>query len=313
MFVFVSANKEWNSVFNNASFRKCCEVNETLRKFTDEFFNVNYMCVKSIDTQIEDENMSSNISWLSNGYNTTNGFPKSCNSSELVEKEASLSEDEDYCMEQLTVEIFNGSMVNSIKSRTIGLTCEGLEKPTNSVQSIQYARKCCPEGKYYDINEHTCKTGYGLESPLRELIDEENYVYEINYDLYCKPDQFVVELREQFFKLNVDGSSLVVEGKGKESVIQRGDWCVDSEHSSGEKLARICTHKCEDFGALCVRKCCPMDHHYLPRRANTTISTCKANTNEKQYLDISYYLDPLKKQNQYFQGKFHDFIFIVTS
>lgn len=280
--------------------RKCCPIKETLKKTTDSDFNIEYECIN------ETINQSSLI--ISKGFELIYGFPDFCNKSNLNETgNIKLGADNDQCIEVITTEVFNGTL-NIISPRPVGLSCKPF--PVISSNEVKHVNKCCPKNQSYDVYNHLCRQNAKTddeEKLIQNVTIGDNYVYifENNFT-QMKPDQFALELTTDFFTLALIGNTLRVSKINYDSDITEfhNDWCIDHEYSNGKTLARVFTNDCAKFGALCIKKCCKVGEHYRPRRANTTISDCVSNNNDKQLLDMSYYLQTLKKKDS-FEGKIY--------
>lgn len=285
--------------------QKCCNENENMKVVINIDMSVNYVCVDNV--------RENNYLIFGKKYNVVYGFPKNCDILELNYTESRLLPvDADQCIDRATTEKFNGT--ESDISRILILTCGSTI--SNPLAEIGYVNKCCAKDHSYDVTYQVCRLNIEKQSNndfLKYVTKTEDYVYEMNYNQNVEMDKFAVALSDKYFKVSLEGNNLNIVRKsdGVETSVDRGSWCIDREYSSGTLVARVYTDVCQDFGALCLRKCCRPDEHYVPRRANTTVSNCAMNTDKEQLLNLSYYLHPLKK-NRHYPG-IYEYIFIFTS
>uniref|UniRef100_A0A2H1WT15 SFRICE_035180 n=1 Tax=Spodoptera frugiperda TaxID=7108 RepID=A0A2H1WT15_SPOFR len=173
------------------------------------------------------------------------------------------------CRDRLVAELYNGT-VKIVPPSIIGLkSCVKKEDNKTSEDNliIHKYRKCCPRGQSYDSNFHLCRESAVNNSEewlLKRLKMNDNDIYEVNTGLDCAADEYGLELRQRFFSLQTEGSTLKIFSKKRDGSgdADEGQWCVDREFSSSELVARVCSSDCSKYGAFCVRKCCPIGYHY---------------------------------------------------
>ncbi|XP_021189219.2 probable G-protein coupled receptor Mth-like 3 [Helicoverpa armigera] len=294
------------SVQEDKVFNKCCPNSQSLMKVSDgEDFATSFQC---IDRESAQKSYNISISPLLIGDNVPvqYGMPSECDAVQMVQMISSelddRFQDSENCHDRLDLEVLNGTLKQNIPE-IVELGCIKNESAKTSQQklTIQHYRKCCPRGKSYDTNFHLCRytdVNNTEDWLLQHLNMSDHDIYDIDHGLNCKMDQFGVELREEYFSLEVEGSNLKVtsrNGKGG-GVALPGEWCLDGEYSRKELVARVCTHDNSKYGALSVRKCCPIGYHYRPRRCGSFVSKCTPNSDDVLF-NITDYLEPLQRKD----------------
>lgn len=291
-------------------FKKCCLKNQSLVKETifDLVSSERYECVDS-ESAKNNYNLSSvRHLIIAEDVSIDYGIPQNCDLKQTVQ----LAEDEikstilSDCYDRLLFENINGTL--KIIPKTVALSCIFNETDNNLATQfkIDHFRKCCPEGQGYDTEHHRCRNIVGDNSEewlFDRLNIKSNYIYELEDGLACKNDQFSIELTEDLFSLEVDGSTLNVLGNNGGGRLRHGEWCVDRDFSGPRVVARVCTANCSQFGSYCFRKCCPIGQHYKPFRCGSLKSVCVPSTDEGILLDLSSYLEPLKNDYEDLLGK----------
>lgn len=289
-------------------FHKCCPNNHSLMKvFDDESFNFSsYKCLDR-ESAWNDYNITITPLFVGKNLSVEDGIPETCDDVP-IEEVTVLDFDSPLqvfngCHDRLVAELYNGT-VKTVPPSIIGLkSCVKKEDNKTSEDNliIHKYRKCCPRGQSYDSNFHLCRESEVNNSEewlLKRLKMNDNDIYEVDTGLDCPADEYGLELRQRFFSLRTDGSTLKIfskKGDGSGDA-DEGQWCVDREFSSSELVARVCSSDCSKYGAFCVRKCCPIGYHYKPRRCGSFASKCVPNVDDVLF-DISDYMEPLQHKN----------------
>lgn len=282
-------------------FHKCCLKNQGLIRILDLENSTQYECLDR-DSVESNYNVSKSPLIVGDAVPVEYGNPNQMcvldlanqTSEELLIK---LSTTSDICYDRLLLEIVNGT-VNSHVSKIVSLSCilnETDQIPDKDL-TLNHIRKCCPIGQNYDTVDHMCKNSVEFtteESLLRKLNVSTGSIYELETGLHCKYEQYALELSEEFYSLEVEGSDLIVaktDGGGGGRALQ-GEWCVEQHYGRAGLVARACSRDCEAFGAYCVRKCCPVGKHYY--KINCFRPVCVSRGDPIPF-NISTYMDPLK-------------------
>ncbi|XP_050550540.1 probable G-protein coupled receptor Mth-like 4 isoform X1 [Spodoptera frugiperda] len=289
-------------------FHKCCPNNHSLMKvFDDESFNFSsYKCLDR-ESAWNDYNITITPLFVGKNLSVEDGIPETCDDVP-IEEVTVLDFDSPLqvfngCHDRLVAELYNGT-VKTVPPSIIGLkSCVKKEDNKTSEDNliIHKYRKCCPRGQSYDSNFHLCRESEVNNSEewlLKRLKMNDNDIYEVDTGLDCPADEYGLELRQRFFSLRTEGSTLKIfskKGDGSGDA-DEGQWCVDREFSSSELVARVCSSDCSKYGAFCVRKCCPIGYHYKPRRCGSFASKCVPNVDDVLF-DISDYMEPLQHKN----------------
>ncbi|XP_050675575.1 probable G-protein coupled receptor Mth-like 3 isoform X2 [Leptidea sinapis] len=292
------------NVFDAMVFRKCCSRNQSIIKVTEYDLSLveRYECVDR-DYLFESYNISVTSLLVDKRVEVQHGLPADCDDLQMVQingPDAELFLWENECYDRLVTEINNGSLKHNIP-KTIALSCNKTRDKTNETKSsfkIEQVRKCCPKGQEFDTDHHVCRNSVeevDEETFLRKFNISGPYIYETEYTLRCKFDEYVVELTEDIFSLQVSNSDLITMNRynGNVKTLIQGEWCVDQQYDGTQLLAQVCTRNCDDFGAFCVRKCCPPGHHFKLRRCGGLSSVCVRDEDEFVQFNISTYLAPL--------------------
>jgi hypothetical protein len=288
-------------------FRKCCPNGQSLIKFS-EFSTIplldTYECIDSVyvTSDINITNTNSHLS-VDATVLVEHGIPKECDLQMVhVSDMTILSMQKDICYDRLIIEITNGTIQNAIP-KNVALKCNDTEHIPEVQLQVKNIRKCCPKGQVYDTVYHWCRDddnkdvnseGLFIERIKKERTD----IYEIENGLDCKFEEYSVELKEGIFSFSLEDSVLNVVKKDTKAKnkLSKGNWCIDQEYSTKRLMARVCTRDCDNFDAFCMRKCCPLGHHYLPLRCTGAASRCVPNTEDSVYFNLSQHLDPLKSK-----------------
>ncbi|KAJ8726274.1 hypothetical protein PYW07_000972 [Mythimna separata] len=288
-------------------FHKCCPKGQSLVKVSDgEDLEATYQCLDR-ETAQNGYNISITPLFVGDNVPVEHGIPADCDEIQMVQLTSSELDNRlqalDTCYDRLVLEVVNGTLKPNIPE-VVGLSCvknETLKTPRDKL-IVHHYRKCCPSGQSYDSNFHLCRNtdvNNSEEWLLKRLKMNDNDIYEVDNGLNCKSDEYGIELRENFFLFEVDGSnlkSLSKKGDGGGDA-PPGDWCVDRQYSGVELVARVCSRDCSEYGAYCVRKCCPIGHHYKPRRCGSFVSRCMPNVDDV-FFNISDYLEPLQRKRE---------------
>ncbi|KAF9414713.1 hypothetical protein HW555_007491 [Spodoptera exigua] len=290
-------------------FHKCCANNQGLMKvFDDEAFNLSfsYECIDR-ESAWTDYNITITPLFIGKNISLEYGIPDKCDDNltqEILAIELfDQSEPFNGCFDRLVAELQNGT-VKAITPVVVGIkSCVKNEERNTSENNliINYYRKCCPRGQSYDSNYHICRdteVNNSEEWLLKRLKMNDNHIYEVDNGLRCELNEYGIELRQRFFSLKVNRSTLNIfskkgDGSGEAAP---GQWCLDREFSSSELVARVCDRSCSKYGAFCVRKCCPIGYHYRPMYCGRLNSKCMPNVDDVLF-DISDYLEPLQHAN----------------
>ncbi|XP_026738404.1 probable G-protein coupled receptor Mth-like 3 isoform X2 [Trichoplusia ni] len=285
-------------------FHKCCSDGQSLVKVSDteDLEDGSYQCINRVGALIS---YNVTISPLVVGKNVLAeyGIPSECEEVQMVHLISSESDNrftiKNTCYDRLELEIVNGTLKPYIP-QVVGLSCVKNETESSTKQelAVNHFRKCCPALQSYDTEFHVCRSdSNSTEEFLFERFKlNDNSIYEIDNGLNCKIDQYSIELTQEFYSLVVDGSILKVKRRdgGGGGDIASGEWCVDQQYGSSGLVARVCSLECAKYGAYCVRKCCPIGHHYQPRRCGSFVSKCVPNKPDDVVLfNITDYLEPL--------------------
>ncbi|XP_052756838.1 uncharacterized protein LOC113523273 [Galleria mellonella] len=291
-------------------FHKCCPEDQNLIKVSVDLnitLDVRYIC---LNAEAEEKyNISSDVFPLLvvKTENVEYYMPGECKL-ELIHKTGPFLEittDVDICYDRLVMEIMNNT-TKQIVPKTVALSCVKNETSNTLISTItiDHIRKCCPRNQRYDIVFHVCRNFYEYNESNWLIMDfmnnnTQSKIYEIDFELHCKSNEYAVELSEEKYMIEIEGSALNVgtrEGTIK-NIIRSGGWCIDNEYSSGGLVARVCTNDCSKFGAYCMRKCCLIGQHYKPRSCDSFVSSCVPSTNKDDavFFNISSYIDPLKE------------------
>ncbi|KAM3959026.1 uncharacterized protein ACR2FA_006865 [Aphomia sociella] len=308
-FFSLSANCAELPIFN-----KCCPEDQNLIKVSVDLnttLDVRYTCLSS---EIKNNyNISSDIIplLLVHKENVAFYMPEECELQSIHAiggKVELTTEENDICYDRLVMEIVNDTS-KQIIPKTVALTCIRNETSNETIPTftIDHIRKCCPTGQRYDMVYHACRNfEENSESDwfIQQLLNNnKSEVYEVDFGLHCKSNEYAIELSEDKFMLEVLRSELIVRniisGKNKGRA-PRGEWCIDRGYSNEGLVARVCTDNCSKYDAYCVRKCCPVGEHYKPRRCGSFISSCVPNnaTDNAELFNISSYMDPLKEYHR---------------
>uniref|UniRef100_A0A1E1WU03 G-protein coupled receptors family 2 profile 2 domain-containing protein n=2 Tax=Pectinophora gossypiella TaxID=13191 RepID=A0A1E1WU03_PECGO len=221
-------------------------------------------------------------------------MPANCSELQMMltnESELEFKAEDSICYDKIIAEVFNGTIQNIPK--VIALACNEPENQTKSMFELNHIRKCCPEGKAYDVEHHKCRDilqKNTVEGLLRWLNVKRNSVYDVDIGLRCKREEFAVELVEGKFSFGVDGSVLDVAGKGR---VPSEEWCVDRDYAGPMLVARVCTDDCANYDAYCLKKCCPIGYHFKAFSCTSFRSACVPD-DDSILFDTSSYLDDLK-------------------
>ncbi|XP_035446318.2 probable G-protein coupled receptor Mth-like 4 isoform X6 [Spodoptera frugiperda] len=289
-------------------FHKCCPNNHSLMKvFDDESFNFSsYKCLDR-ESAWNDYNITITPLFVGKNLSVEDGIPETCDDVP-IEEVTVLDFDSPLqvfngCHDRLVAELYNGT-VKTVPPSIIGLkSCVKKEDNKTSEDNliIHKYRKCCPRGQSYDSNFHLCRESEVNNSEewlLKRLKMNDNDIYEVDTGLDCAADEYGLELRQRFFSLRTDGSTLKIfskKGDGSGDA-DEGQWCVDREFSSSELVARVCSSNCTQYGAFCVRKCCPIGYHYNLKSSGSFDVKCLLNEDDVLF-NISHYTKPLLHEN----------------
>ncbi|XP_050550549.1 probable G-protein coupled receptor Mth-like 4 isoform X5 [Spodoptera frugiperda] len=289
-------------------FHKCCPNNHSLMKvFDDESFNFSsYKCLDR-ESAWNDYNITITPLFVGKNLSVEDGIPETCDDVP-IEEVTVLDFDSPLqvfngCHDRLVAELYNGT-VKTVPPSIIGLkSCVKKEDNKTSEDNliIHKYRKCCPRGQSYDSNFHLCRESEVNNSEewlLKRLKMNDNDIYEVDTGLDCPADEYGLELRQRFFSLRTDGSTLKIfskKGDGSGDA-DEGQWCVDREFSSSELVARVCSSNCTQYGAFCVRKCCPIGYHYNLKSSGSFDVKCLLNEDDVLF-NISHYTKPLLHEN----------------
>ncbi|KAF9823028.1 hypothetical protein SFRURICE_018202 [Spodoptera frugiperda] len=269
-------------------FHKCCPNNHSLMKVIKEERKSSYKCLDH-ESARNDYNITINPHFVGKNISVEVGIPKKCG---------------DFCSDRLVALLYNGTVKTVEPFKLIGLNlCVKKENNRTSKDNliIQKYRKCCPRGQSYDSNFHLCRESAVNNSEewlLKRLKMNDNDIYEVDTGLDCAADGYGLELRQRFFSLRTDGSTLKIfskKGDGSGDA-DEGQWCVDREFSSSELVARVCSSNCTQYGAFCVRKCCPIGYHYNLKSSGSFDVKCLLNEDDVLF-NISHYTKPLLHEN----------------
>ncbi|XP_059048897.1 G-protein coupled receptor Mth2-like isoform X2 [Achroia grisella] len=291
-------------------FHKCCPEDQNLIKVTVDLnitLDVRYVCLNA--EVRENYNVSSDVIPLLvvRSENVQFYMPEECQL-ELIHTigpNFEITTDDDVCYDRLVLEIVN-DLSRQIVPKTVALACVKNETrdTLRSTLTIDHVRKCCPGRQRYDTVYHVCRNSveYSKDDWLMKQLTNYNTdskIYEIDFGLHCKSNEYAVELSEYKYTIDIEGRMLKVGSRTgtNKDIIPSGEWCIDREHVRGDVVARVCTNDCSKFDAYCLRKCCPVGHHFKPRHCGKFASTCVPNADDDEavYFNISSYLDPLKE------------------
>ncbi|CAG9784495.1 unnamed protein product [Diatraea saccharalis] len=285
-------------------FRKCCPMKQSLIKLSGYGIvsTDSYKCMNSV-YEISDNNVTNPNSHLivDPGVLVEYGVPNDCDLQMVQLNEIiQLSTNRDVCYDRFVAEINNGT-VEKVIPKTVALVCNGTEVSPETKLEIQNVRKCCPRGQVYDTEYHLCRgdSEFGNEEwIIKQLEIKHTDIVEFENGLHCKLEEYAVELKEGFFRLELNGDTLTVRKRSgdKEILVPKGNWCVDQEYTSHQLVARACTLDCSAFDAFCMRKCCPVGEHFQPFRCGRPASMCVPNTDDSILFNISSYMEPLKTE-----------------
>ncbi|KAG7311609.1 hypothetical protein JYU34_002657 [Plutella xylostella] len=283
---------------NTPVFPKCCPDGQGLVRETDEFLNKSYTCV---DHEQVESNYSVVVPPLVIGRSipVRYGFPENCDDFVITEVTGDILQGDSDCYDRLALDIINGTLKSSASPAVVMLTCAE-RTGVSGAYPIHHIRKCCPNGQEYDTEYHMCRNTGDVDGEQRlvQRFDPRGVnVYAIEHGLFCKSEEYAVEVQEGGFSLLVEGSTLHVGSGGAAPALRRGEWC--GEARGGRLLARVCTRDCRLYDAFCMRKCCPVGYHYLPRHCATNISDCVPNEDDTTPFNLSSYLDPLTRDSRF--------------
>ncbi|XP_023955200.2 probable G-protein coupled receptor Mth-like 3 isoform X2 [Bicyclus anynana] len=287
-------------------FRKCCLRNQSLIRVIEG--SEQYECVDSKFLEKTFQITSENF-YVDQNVVIRDGLPNGCDelkASQTHNTVIELQPWDNICYDKMVAEIFNGSLKSNIP-KTVSLTCN-INKTENVRESslrINQIRKCCPRGKSLDVEYHECRAEHDQKIYRdwwkEKLVSNKDVIYDIEYGLSCKSDEFAVQLHENLFSLSEERSNLLVSNNNGELIekLMPGEWCMDKAYGEGKLIAQVCTRNCEKFSAYCVRKCCPPGQHYKVRHCGTLASYCIPNEDIKGSFNISSYLDPVREYNEH--------------
>lgn len=299
-YVCASANGE------TPVFRKCCSRNHSLISVSEYEDEKHFDCLDRESVEIT-YNISNAPLVISDGVIVEPGMPDSCDGLREVnltsaELNGQLSDSTYQCYDRLVLEVVNNTKKPNIpKILTLSCIQNETEKLPDTNLTIEHIRKCCPKGQIYDSEFHMCRHS-DLESSEEWVVGTLNvsydFIYAVDNGLHCKADEFGVELSEDLYSLEIEGSSLRVLKKSGEGggLASQGDWCVDREHGRPGLVARVCTRNCGAYGAYCVRKCCAIGQHFKPRRCDSHVSKCVPNDDDVPF-GIDHYINPLRERD----------------
>ncbi|XP_034825174.1 probable G-protein coupled receptor Mth-like 3 isoform X1 [Maniola hyperantus] len=284
-------------------FRKCCLGSQSLIRVNES--SGGYKCVNSKSFEKRYRIFSEPL-YVGKSVVIKHGLPIECDELEVLQirvAETELQPWENVCYDKLVAEIVNGSLKSNMP-KTVALTCNRNEEKDVSAfkLKINQIRKCCPRGQTFDTEYHECKVNVQQTDKdwLADKLDSNiGDIYDVEYGLSCKMDEYSVELHEDAFLLTEERSNLLVSnGNGEKSGLMPGEWCMETEYGGHKLLAQVCTRNCNKFNAYCIRKCCPPGQHYKIRHCGTLASYCVPNEDIKGSFNISSYLDPLREYNK---------------
>ncbi|XP_045459307.1 probable G-protein coupled receptor Mth-like 3 [Melitaea cinxia] len=287
-------------------FRKCCPENQSLIKVTEvnETLSELYECHDGVILE-EIYGIVSEPLYVRSSVLVKNGLPKDCDELQMVTVSIAETETlpkENICYDMLVAEVVNGTLKQNVP-KTVALSCNQSDNVIVSEPKLKIHafRKCCPRGQSFDTKYHECRLNNKQNNKnwLPHQLDlSSGHIYETDYGLPCKFDEYAVELYESAFILSVEGSTLFALSRSgeKDSRLMRGEWCMDQEHGTRRVIAQVCTRNCDTFSAYCVRKCCPAGQHFKLRRCGSYASVCVPNEDDDARFNISTYLDPLQRE-----------------
>lgn len=304
LLIFIGAYVCANANGKIPVFRKCCSRDYSLISVSGAEDEKHFDCLDRESVEVT-YNISNGPLIIGYGVKVEAGMPKSCDGLIVVnltsaELNGQLSDTTYQCYDRLVLELVNATKKpNFPKILTLSCIQNETEKLPESHLSIEQIRKCCPKGQIYDSEYHLCRHS-DLESSEEWIVETLNvtndFIYAVDNGLHCKADEYGVELSEDLYSLEIEGSSLRVLKRSGEGggLSPNGQWCVDREHGRPGLVARVCTRNCGAYGAYCVRKCCPIGQHYRTRRCSSLVSKCVPNDDEVPF-DIDVYINPLKE------------------
>lgn len=290
-------------------FNKCCPKNQSLIYMLDAEDSVSaYQCIDH-NNAINRFNISISPLIVGEHVSLQYGIPTDCDELQMAQMTLNngLKDLKENCYDRLELEVVNGTLKPYIP-KIVALSCVKNETQNSSALSLVHQmRKCCPKGESYDSTYHICRktSTDNTEDWLLNRLKLKDYIYEVDNGLVCKSGEYGVELREDFFSFDVDGSKLNVlrSEEGVDDQVLPGEWCLDRSYTSQSLVARVCTRDCAKYGAFCLRKCCPIGYHYRPRRCGSFASRCAANEDELLF-NIADYLEPLQRDETHITGKY---------
>lgn len=290
-------------------FRKCCLDSQSLIRVSES--SERYECVDSKGLE-KRYLISSESLYVGKSVLTKRGFPTECDEFKVLQirfAETELPPWDNVCYDKVVADIVNGTLISNIP-KAVALSCNmsKVDIAPHYKLHINQMRKCCPRGQSFDTEYHECR--FDEQQTKRDWLADKlesrnGNIYDVEYGLSCKKDEYPVELYEDAFTLSEEGSNLsVTNGVGdKIAELLPGEWCMEMAYGGSKLVAQVCTRDCGKFDAFCIRKCCPPGHHYKVRHCGSFASACTPNDDLVTKFNISSYLDPLRENNQNLLGK----------
>ncbi|XP_075992177.1 putative G-protein coupled receptor Mth-like 3 isoform X2 [Anticarsia gemmatalis] len=305
--IIVSAVLYYTSADNipeDEVFHKCCPKSQSLVKVSEFEDSENiYQC---IDRETAQSNYSTPITPLIVGKTITveYGIPSECYEIQMVQMTAlpldsGLKSLKENCYDRLELEVINGTLKPYVP-KLVALSCIKNDTEKSFERNlVNRIRKCCARGQSYDAKFHLCRNSTEDSTEdwiLDRLQIGDNNIYEVDHGLDCKVSEYAVELREEYFSLQVDeiGLKVINRKEGDINEVPPGEWCIDRDYAGQNLVARVCSRDCSKYGAYCIKKCCPIGQHFRPRRCGSYISSCAPNKDDVLF-DVTDYLEPLQR------------------
>lgn len=145
--------------------------------------------------------------------------------------------------------------------------CDDLSKVSTNSKSIYNIRKCCANNYTFDIFSRRCIVANEIIGDMNEhfnFFGNKSVIFDIGIP-NCKPDDVLIEYRDDLHKLKIYETSLIItatETHGPDVFIH-GSYCIENAISSNRAsdsnlkwISKVCRPKDICSEIPCLRKCC---------------------------------------------------------
>lgn len=255
------------------SLNKCCPIDEVVSKVSSEENLLSprdlFKCVPLHNQTVQEENENFSHEFL--GYNTLvdheSHWP-SCGEKALSHKP----------LNELMKRSQSTSCVDMIDDKYYVFACNEISPNSEELVEIVKLKKCCPQGKAYDIFGRRCVENNvtDIDSDFRDLLHSRKVALFEYEDIKCKDDEALIEYHSVVHGLKIYDNALVLMKNEIDfgPVIIRSPFCIEAtlnsevdipkgmeldhftKRASSKFVAKACREKSVCNNIPCFQKCC---------------------------------------------------------